>query len=444
VGVAQLQETSQFAGLRQFVQILTMESLARVGEDGRMQPWLAESWTTEENGRIIRVKLRPGVKFSDGSILDAKTVAEILATSIGEFIGPLSEDLDTITPSGTGQVEIRFKRPSNLHVEALETTITKPGKQPIGTGAYVPVGDTELRASADYYLGKPSIERIVVSNYPSLRTAWAEALRGNLDLLYDVSTDALDSLDRSTTISTHIVARRYQHVVVLNSKAPALHSVETRRALNNLIDRTVFVKSALNGYGTPSSGPIWPHYWALPPVSVEPHHSDSVAPFRSKLTFTCLVDSGDERIALEVKRQLAAFGIDMKTESVSRDQIHKRVADGAYDAALVELISGPTFLRPYMIWYTKGAINLGKFGNSTIDAALERAHNAEGEEDFKKAVAGVQRAFQDDPPAIFLAWNQRARAVSNRFVVPPSEPGRDILSTLRAWRPVDAAQAGRN
>src|SRR5204863_4773823 len=121
VGVAQLQETSQFAGLRQFAQILTMESLARVGEDGRMQPWLAESWTTEENGRIIRVKLRPGVKFSDGSILDAKTVAEILATSIGEFIGPLSEDLDTITPSGTGQVEIRFKRPSNLHVEALET-----------------------------------------------------------------------------------------------------------------------------------------------------------------------------------------------------------------------------------------------------------------------------------------------------------------------------------
>ena len=38
----------------------------------------------------------------------------------------------------------------------------------------------------------------------------------------------------------------------------------------------------------------------------------------------------------------------------------------------------------------------------------------------------------DDPPAIFLAWSERARAVSNRFVVPPPEAGRDVLSTLRA------------
>jgi hypothetical protein len=89
-------------------------------------------------------------------------------------------------------------------------------------------------------------------------------------------------------------------------------------------------------------------------------------------------------------------------------------------------------------------LNPGHFGNSTTDAALERAHNAETESDFKKAVAEVQRAFEDDPPAIFLAWNQRARAVSNRFVVPPPEPGRDILSTLRLWRPADAGRTSRN
>jgi hypothetical protein len=49
-------------------------------------------------------------------------------------------------------------------------------------------------------------------------------------------------------------------------------------------------------------------------------------------------------------------------------------------------------------------------------------------------VAALQRAIVDDPPAIFLAWSQRARAVSTRFHV-PVEPGRDILSTLRLWRP---------
>ena len=48
----------------------------------------------------------------------------------------------------------------------------------------------------------------------------------------------------------------------------------------------------------------------------------------------------------------------------------------------------------------------------------------------------------DDPPAIFLAWSERARAVSKRFDVPPPKPGRDILGTLRLWKPAgDAAQA---
>jgi hypothetical protein len=45
----------------------------------------------------------------------------------------------------------------------------------------------------------------------------------------------------------------------------------------------------------------------------------------------------------------------------------------------------------------------------------------------------------DDPPAIFLAWSERARAISTRFDV-PVEPGRDILSTLRLWRPIDQAR----
>jgi hypothetical protein len=53
--------------------------------------------------------------------------------------------------------------------------------------------------------------------------------------------------------------------------------------------------------------------------------------------------------------------------------------------------------------------------------------------------------MNEDPPAIFLAWSQRARAVSSRFVVPPIEAGRDILSTLRLWKPVaDQRASSRN
>src|SRR3954464_6050595 len=45
-------------GLRQVNQILVVEGLARTGEDGRMQPALAESWSLADNGRTVTVKLR--------------------------------------------------------------------------------------------------------------------------------------------------------------------------------------------------------------------------------------------------------------------------------------------------------------------------------------------------------------------------------------------------
>jgi len=68
------------------------------------------------------------------------------------------------------------------------------------------------------------------------------------------------------------------------------------------------------------------------------------------------------------------------------------------------------------------------------DAALDRVRHAANDDEYRAGVAAFQRAMIDDPPAIFLAWSQRARAVSSRFEV-PVEPGRDVLGTLRLWRP---------
>ena len=89
-----------------------------------------------------------------------------------------------------------------------------------------------MRANDDYYLGKPAIDRIVVANYPSVRAAWAEMLRGQLDMLYEVGADALDSLEASSKISTFTFVRRYQYAVVLNNQSDAFRSKAVRRALN--------------------------------------------------------------------------------------------------------------------------------------------------------------------------------------------------------------------
>jgi peptide/nickel transport system substrate-binding protein len=459
IGVAQLAATSSIAGLKQLSPLLTVESLARIREDGRMEPVLAEAWKLSEGGRLLTVKLRPGVTFTDGSPFDATTAAAILPGAVRATLGPVSQGIEGITASGTNTLEITFQRASMFNEEALEATLSKPGVPAgIGTGAYATVANstTELRRNPDYYLGKPTIDRIVVSNHASVRAAWAEALRGNLDMLWEVSADALDSLEHSTTISTFVYTRHYQHVIILNANAPALMSHTTRRVLNEAIDRERIVRDALKNHGVVSSGPISPRYWALPsgtqPLRFDPGKTDEIVRYVAgqkggRIRFTCLVTPNDEleRIALEVKRQLAQFSIDMAVEEVSADELFRRGGRGEYEAILTDILSGPTLMRPYAIWRTDSPLNWGKFGNASVDLALERVRNAPTEDQFIQAAAGLQKAFAEDPPAIFLSWSVRARAVSTRFVVPPVEAGRDVLSTLRLWKPAPGElRAGSN
>jgi peptide/nickel transport system substrate-binding protein len=299
---------------------------------------------------------------------------------------------------------------------------------------------SDLMANSAYYLGAPKIGGLSIRTFPSIRTAWAELLRNNIDMLYEVGPDALDSLESSTSVSTFRFTRRYQFTVALNSDAPALKKAAVRRALNLGIDRAVLVRQALYGHGVPSSGPIWPKYWAIQNNAARPDFDPAQAAAAlgdKKLRFTCLIpaDQVYERIGLELKHQLAAIGVEMDLLSTPPNELFEAQKTGNYEAVLTDAISGPTMLRLYQFWHPGGAANPGKLGNATITAALDTVRHAETEPQYRAAVTGLQDAFRNDPPAIFLAWIERARAVSKRFVVPAPDAGRDILATMRMWTP---------
>jgi hypothetical protein len=96
----------------------------------------------------------------------------------------------------------------------------------------------------------------------------------------------------------------------------------------------------------------------------------------------------------------------------------------------------------YAIWHSvpAGAKNLVDLHYSSADAALDKLRAAIKDADVKRAVADLQRAFYDDPPAVFLDWMQTARAVS-RSVVVQNETGRDVMGSIQQWRPVSTQNA---
>jgi ABC-type transport system substrate-binding protein len=456
VGTAQLSASNPIAGLRQLTPLLTAEGLVRVGEGGRLEPVLAEKWAVTNAGRSLLLTLRSGVKFHDGSLLDSTAVVQTLPDGLKSFWGSLAQNVEQIKPVDDRTVEITFRRASPMWQEMLEVTMRKQGGS-IGTGPFAAAQNSStLRANADYYLGSPRINEVQVTSFPTVRAAWAELLRNRIDMLWEVGTDALDSLQSSTTVAVFAYTRHYQYVLAFNPHTPALRSSAVRRALNMAIDRVSLVERALNGHGLPSSGPIWPRYWALPTplpsFEFDPSRAakllNTAGSVKSAVRFTCLIpaDAIYERLALEVRRQLQTVGVEMDVQAVPTDQLLEAERSRRFDAVLIDFVSGPTLLRVSLVWDSRSEINLGGLGNPTVDSAFDRVGQVEDEAAYRQAVGRLQQAFLDDPPAIFLAWSERARAISKRFAVPPPEAGRDVLGTIRLWSPRnnDARLASRN
>jgi peptide/nickel transport system substrate-binding protein len=445
--------------VEQFVQNQTVESLAKVEGDGRLKPSLATSWSISPDLLTITLEIKPGVHFHDGSLLTPEIVVGILKETLPGTMGPVYDDISGIAAGGNNTVELRLKEPSTFVLEgALEAQIKKPGPDGIGTGPFVKVvrdGKPEMRANADYYLGRPNIDRIAITTYPSVRAAWAEMLRNNIDMVYEVGVDALDSLETATTAHVFFSVRPYQYAILFNPHAPALASSTVRRALSAAIDRASLVHEALNGHGVVSSGPVWPTHWAYSEAVANSafdakaaaaalKHAGAVNATGRQVTFTCLARSDEERVALEVRKQLEPFGVEMNVAEASLDRLNKEASNGTFEAILATMISGPTLFRPYLWWHSHGPFNRGQYASPEVDAALDVVRGARSDDDYRTGVVKFQQAILDNPPAIFLAWDERARAVSNRFQV-PAEPGADILDTLRLWRPVaGAAHADKN
>lgn len=430
------------AGIRQTVLNLALEGLLSRETDGRPQARLAESWTTSPDGLRVRVQLRPDVFFHDGTPVTAASIREVLLAELPGYLGPDFADVKDVLVVSDREIELILNRRSTFAVEGLHVPIEAPGGEGIGTGPFYRVESAdgaaaEMRANERYYQGAPLIDRILIESYSSVRSAWADMLRGEVDMLYEVGVDAVDLLRPSRDVQIFSAPRPYALVAVLNVQRPALRDAAVRRALNAAIDRETLVREALQGYGTPAGSPLWPLHWAHDPLaprfSYAPRALTSSAP---QLTFSLLyTEQSHERTALVIQQQLARVGVTVRLEVAPLDQALGRVGQGDFDAFLADAALGPTMIRPYWFWNTGGPFNWGGFSSPAIDAAFDQIRAAADDTAYRAGVSALQYAVVDDPPAIFLVWGERARAVSTRFEV-VAEPNRDIFPmTLRLWRP---------
>lgn len=459
IGVPQSRQLDPDHGVPALADAIAFERLTTSDSEGRTRPRLLERWSVSADGLTWRLFVRPGVKFQDGSPLVADDIKRTFDAAIAD---PASRNLrvclanvSSITVVNDSEAVFTLTRRCSYLLDDLDRAISRTvpdGDVTLGTGAFSIASSSDdgvtLEANRYYHSGPPVIDRVVIKPFDALRTAWAGMMRGQVDFLWEVGPETAEFLNDRTTVELRSYLSYYGYALMLNSAKPPFNSSGIRRALNVAVDRAAIVQHALKGRGVPADGPVWPRYWARDPhvPSVMTDLTAARALLRASrpgpgpLEFTCLVPADFtilERMALLVQQQLGEVNVRMRLESLPPKQFNERIVLGQYDAAVLPVGGGHSAAVFHRFWHSTGSVqrwNFWGYRNARVDAALDDALQAADDEAFSDAIRRFEAAVRDDPPAVFLAWNQTVQAVSRRFVVPPADAQRDAIYVLNRWR----------
>ncbi len=281
------------------------ETLVTTDAQGNLAPLLAERWALEDDARVVRLHLRPGVVFSDGSPLTAASVRASLERSIrlsrdamptafavmqgaAEFAEGRAPAVAGLTARSERELEIRLVDsvpifPSLLTdgKTAIAAVGTAEGGQPPrlhGTGPFQFVLHTPERAVLEpnplsWRQPPPRLERVEFRASLSA-PAIAQGFRsGDLDVVRDLLPQDLDAILRDPRHRGGLVETplKNTYFAVFNRGSAAGGNASLRLALVSAARTQDFVWGALGRFALPATGLIPPGILGHDPGRRQPH-----------------------------------------------------------------------------------------------------------------------------------------------------------------------------
>lgn len=262
--------------------------------EGRYTPGLALSWTPSEDDLRWTFVLREGVRFHDGSPLDAEAVrasflrAKDPATQ-SNVAAALLRPVQDVVVVDERTVEFVLEAPYYLLIENLtQMALTVVNAQaaaamgadfnraPVLTGPWK-VGAWEsgsrivLERNPDYawgpdftQAGPPYLEQLVFQIVPDQATATAAFMAGNLDVLTVAPSDieTLQSSGRYEMVS--FLRKGLGLYMAYYVHAAPFDELPVRQAMAYFIQKEPLVSVSLRGFGRVACGPLPPSivgYW---------------------------------------------------------------------------------------------------------------------------------------------------------------------------------------
>lgn len=344
---------------------LVFDGLTRFDPEGRLEPALADRWTTERDGRRYVFHLRAGVKFHDGTPFVAAAVrASFLrvlspATKGGrpwplypiagaqDYAAGRRADVPGIELLGDSSVAFTLAEPLAIFPKFLAMPVASvapaepgpdAGEHPAGTGPWRFVAwrhdDYLLFArNPDYWGGPPAAETLAVRIIPEPLTRAAEFEAGRLSVIEVPFGETQRWRRERPGQLLEKPALRVVYVALNNRRGP-LADVRVRQALNRAVNVPEILATVYGGRGVLSRG-------AIPPGlaggdTTRPGYRYDPAAARALLAaagyangfavrlWRTAANVELSRVAQAIQSQLAEIGV--RVELVERDASSQRAA----------------------------------------------------------------------------------------------------------------------
>jgi 4-phytase/acid phosphatase/peptide/nickel transport system substrate-binding protein len=264
------------------------DTLTYLDDKGEAQPKLALSWTHSDDFKTWTFKLRPGVKFHDGTPFNAEAYKAnfdrqkdpankcrcafyIAAVNNVQAPDELTVVYNLNDPSVNYPTLVSYpNQNAAMHSPtAWKTKGDDYNRNPVGTGPYVlkswTAGDRMiLERNPDYWdKDKVYLDRIILKPLPDAQSRFASLQSGEADLIWDDEYDAdnIQKAQKDPKLTVYTYTGSGAQPYAFNTKTPPFDDVRVRQALVMAIDRKKMSQAITNGLAKPASNPYGDGSW---------------------------------------------------------------------------------------------------------------------------------------------------------------------------------------
>jgi peptide/nickel transport system substrate-binding protein len=394
----------------QIAAVLIFDTLTYLDEKGEPQPKLALSWTHSDDYKTWTYKLRPGVRFHDGTPFNAQAVKE----NFDRQKDPANKCRCAFYISGVHDVQApdeltlvynlndpSVNAPATASFPGVNNAVQSPtawkakgddyNRNPVGTGPYIlkswTAGDRILlEKNPDYWnKGHPYLDRIILKPLPDAQSRFASLQSGEADIIWDDEYDAdnIQKAQKDPKLTVHTYTGSGAQVWAFNTKVAPFDDARVRQALVMALDRKKWSQTATNGLSRPATNPYGDGSWvkckddgALP-YDVEKAKA-LIKDYGKPVDFKMIVTATPRgRTNGQVLQQFwKQVGANMELEQVDQATIPPRAFMRQFQLTPWRIVDFPDpSTQMYANFHTGSPVALANYSDPELDRLLEHARS---------------------------------------------------------------------